>query len=123
MDTVNTDKTSRKIWNFFDSFQGDKVLWMIVMLLMSISLITIFASASGLADEAKEISRLNIFFSQFKLACMGMLLIILIYLCNRNKIPVQKQQIHDIMLFCTGSDPFPVRLRCAGCVYFIVPSR
>lgn len=50
-------------------------------------------------------------------------LIILIYLCNRNKIPVQKQQIHDIMLFCTGSDPFPVRLRCAGCVYFIVPSR
>ena len=79
MDTVNTDKTSRKIWNFFDSFQGDKVLWMIVMLLMSISLITIFASASGLADEAKEISRLNIFFSQFKLACMGMLLIILIY--------------------------------------------
>lgn len=79
MDTVNTDKTSRKIWNFFDSFQGDKVLWMIVMLLMSISLITIFASASGLTDEAKEISRLNIFFSQFKLACMGMLLIILIY--------------------------------------------
>ena len=76
---VNNEKTSRKIWNFFDNFKGDKVLWMIVMFLMIISLITIFASASGLADDAKEITRLNIFFSQFKLACAGMLFIILIY--------------------------------------------
>ena len=78
-EAANSGKTSEKLWNFFDRVKGDKVLWMIVMFLMIISLITIFASASGLADDAKEITRLNIFFSQFKLACAGMLFIILIY--------------------------------------------
>ena len=78
-EAANSGKTSEKLWNFFDRVKGDKVLWMIVMFLMIISLITIFASASGLADEAKEVTRLNIFFSQFKLACLGMLIIIVIY--------------------------------------------
>ena len=72
-----TDRVKRKFWSFFDNFKGDKVIWMIVMLLVIISLITIFGSASGLARG--DTSRLDIFFSQFWLACAGMLIIIAIY--------------------------------------------
>ena len=73
----NTGKEKRNFWNFIDNFKGDKVIWMIVLLLILISLITIFASASGLAKG--DTSRLDIFFSQFKLACAGLAIIILCY--------------------------------------------
>ena len=75
--TPNSGSVREKVWNFFDNFKGDKVIWMIVMLLIIISLITIFGSASGLARG--DTSRLDIFFSQFWLACAGMLIIIVIY--------------------------------------------
>lgn len=75
----NTDRTEKTFWSFFDNFKGDKVIWMIVMLLIIISLITIFGSASSLAAAGEDVTRLDIFFSQFKLACAGMLIIVLIY--------------------------------------------
>ncbi len=73
----NGGKLQRSFWSFFDNFKGDKVIWMIALLLILISLITIFASASGLAKG--DTSRLDIFFSQFKLACAGLAIIILCY--------------------------------------------
>lgn len=77
--TPNSGSVREKVWNFFDNFKGDKVIWMIVMLLIIISLITIFGSASSLAAAEENVTRLDIFFSQFKLACAGMLIIIVIY--------------------------------------------
>lgn len=77
MEMTDKDKVRRSFWSFFDNFKGDKVIWMIVLLLILISLVTIFASASGLAKG--DTTRLDIFFSQFKLACAGLLIIIAIY--------------------------------------------
>ena len=74
---MDEKKIQRGFWSFFDNFKGDKVIWMIVLLLILISLVTIFASASGLAKG--DTSRLDIFFSQFKLACAGLAIIILCY--------------------------------------------
>ncbi len=67
----------KSFWNFLDNFKGDKVIWMIVLLLILISLVTIFASASGLAKG--DTTRLDIFFSQFKLACAGLAIIVICY--------------------------------------------
>lgn len=72
------EETRKKnLWSFLDNFKGDKVIWMIVLLLILISLVTIFASASGLAKG--DTTRLDIFFSQFKFACIGLGIIILCY--------------------------------------------
>lgn len=78
MEEAATGKnTGTRFWNFLDNFKGDKVIWMIVLLLILISLITTFASASGLAKG--DTTRLDIFFSQFKLACAGLAIIIVCY--------------------------------------------
>ena len=71
------EKREKSFWNFIENFKGDKVIWMIVLLLILISLVTIFASSSGLAKG--DTSRLDIFFSQFQLACAGLAIIILCY--------------------------------------------
>ena len=70
-------RQGKNFWNFIAGFKGDKVIWMIVLLLILISLITIFASSSGLAKG--DTSRLDIFFSQFQLACAGLAIIVLCY--------------------------------------------
>ena len=67
----------RDFWNFVANFKGDKVIWMIVLLLILTSLVTVFASSSGLAKG--DTTRLDIFFSQFKLACAGLAIIVLCY--------------------------------------------
>lgn len=67
----------RKFWNFIDNFKGDKVIWMIVLLLILISLVTIFSSTSGLAKG--DTTRLDIFFDQFRLVLGGLLIIIVCY--------------------------------------------
>ena len=77
--TPNSGSVREKVWNYFDNFKGDKVIRKILMLLIIISLITIFGSASSLAAAEENVTRLDIFFSQFKLACAGMLIIIVIY--------------------------------------------
>ena len=48
--TVNT--TERKgFWNFIDNVKGDKVVWIIVLLLIMISALAIFSSTSALTGE------------------------------------------------------------------------
>ncbi len=41
-------KEKKGIWNWIDNIQGDKVIWMIVLLLIMISIIAIFSSTSML---------------------------------------------------------------------------
>jgi len=71
-------KKGNLFWNFIDRFQGDRVVWMIVILLILISLVTIFSSTSLLAAQ-KHTDRVNILREQGMIVGIGLVLIILCY--------------------------------------------
>lgn len=74
-------RKKRTFWNFVDNFQGDKVILMIVLLLIAISLVTIFSSTSGIEEVLKgKATRFDMFTSQAKLACLGLGIIAACYL-------------------------------------------
>lgn len=66
-----------KIWNFIDHLEGDKVVWIIVLVLMMISLLCMFSSTSRMATEAN--TRVNIFMDQLKTVAASLILIIILY--------------------------------------------
>lgn len=71
-------KTGQKgIWNWIDRIQGDKVIWMIVILLILYSTVAIFSSTSQLASES--VSRLDIFMEQMGVIGAGLLIILFFY--------------------------------------------
>ena len=70
-------KKKRTLWNFFDSFEGDKVVWMIVLLLMLISVLCMFSSTSRLLSGGQ--SRIDVVKEQLILVAAGIGIIILIY--------------------------------------------
>ena len=53
MNMAGETKQKKTLWNFVDSFEGDKVVWMIVMLLILLSIVAIFSSTSLLALQQK----------------------------------------------------------------------
>ena len=69
-------------WNFADSFEGDRVVWMIVLLLMMISIVAIFSSTSQLALQ-QGTSRMAIIREQLLITALGLCLIILCYNIRR----------------------------------------
>lgn len=73
------EKTGRQtgIWNWIDRIQGDKVIWMIVILLILYSIVTIFSSTSQLAS--KDVSRIDIFMEQMVVVGIGVGIIIFCY--------------------------------------------
>ena len=71
-------KKGNLFWNFIDRFQGDRVVWMIVILLILISLVTIFSSTSLLAAQ-KHTDRVNILREQGMIVGIGLVLIIVCY--------------------------------------------
>ncbi len=79
-------KTKRKggFWNFVDNFEGDKIVWMIVLLLIMISILAISSSTSLLAIETKS-TRSAIIVEQMKIAALGLALIIGCYNIKRIK--------------------------------------
>ena len=69
-------ETSRKgLWKLIDRMEGDKVIWIIVLLLMLISVLAIFSSTPLLSDE----SRIEIMKKHGMVALAGLGLIILLY--------------------------------------------
>lgn len=69
----NTPETTRKgLWNFVDNIKGDKVIWIIVLLLLIFSVLTIFSSTSTLSDE----SRVDIMKGHAGIALLGLGIII-----------------------------------------------
>ena len=66
------------MWNFLDNLEGDKVVWMIVLLLMLISIVAIFSSTSQLALQ-KGTSRMNIITQQMLITLLSLGLIIFCY--------------------------------------------
>ena len=49
-----TAKKKRNLWNIFENFEGDKVVWMIVLLLMLISVLCMFSSTSRLLSSGQS---------------------------------------------------------------------
>ena len=77
-----TARTKKKgIWSWIDNIQGDKVIWMIAILLILFSCISVFSSTSALVKE--DVSRLDIFAEQMKVVCIGLAAIFVCYFIPR----------------------------------------
>ena len=68
-------KKKKNLWNFIDSLEGDKVVWMIVILLILFSIVTIFSSTPLLAISEKT-SRMAIVGEKMLLSAVGLIVII-----------------------------------------------
>ena len=75
---MSEEKQKHNFWNFLDNLEGDKVVWMIVLLLMLISIVAIFSSTSQLALQ-KGTSRMNIISQQMIITVISLGLIIACY--------------------------------------------
>lgn len=71
-----TDK-KRTIWNITDYLEGDKVVWIIVLMLILISLVCMFSSTSRLLSDG--MTRVDLLKGQFIVVLAGLALIILCY--------------------------------------------
>lgn len=71
-------KTAGGLWNFVDNLQGDKVVWMIVLMLILISIVAVFSSTPLLAIQNKT-SRISIVSEQLLVAAGGIAVIIGLY--------------------------------------------
>ena len=67
----------RNIWNWMDGFRGDKVVLIIALLLMLISVISVFSSTPLLALET-GVDRIGIMTTQLKVVGLGVLVILLL---------------------------------------------
>lgn len=74
----------RNIWNILDKFKGDKVILMVALLLMLISVISVFSSTPLLALE-KGIDRISIMTSQLKVVGIGVFVIAFLYVFGSSK--------------------------------------
>lgn len=74
------EKTKKKssLWTFAENFEGDKVVWMIVLLLMMISIVAIFSSTTQLALQ-QGTTRMAIVGEQMAITLAGLVLIIICY--------------------------------------------
>lgn len=75
--TMNTHAEASKkgLWKLIDNMEGDKVIWIIVLLLMLISVLAIFSSTPLLSDD----SRVEIMKNHGIIAAIGLLVIIGLY--------------------------------------------
>ncbi len=71
----NRETGKKGLWRIIDSIEGDKVIWIIVLLLILISVLAIFSSTSLLSDE----SRMDIMKSHSLVAMGGLLMIFVMY--------------------------------------------
>ncbi len=69
-------KKRKTLWNFVDSLEGDKVVWMIVILLILFSIVAIFSSTSLLALQQKT-TRMAIISEQLGLSLVGLAVIVI----------------------------------------------
>lgn len=73
------EKTGKnKLWSWIENIKGDKVVWMIVILLILLSIVSIFASTSLLALEQGS-TRLDIFKEQLFIVALGIIAIFICY--------------------------------------------
>lgn len=80
MDTngkTDTGNQERGFWNFIDTIQGDKVVWIIVFMLTMISALAIFSSTSQLTGDS--VDRIDLIRKHSLFIILGYLVIFLIY--------------------------------------------
>lgn len=83
MEDGNSNRAAKKgLWNFIDDIEGDKVVWIIVLLLILISILAIFSSTPLLSSDSRLLTMRNHGITAF----MGLMLIIGLY--NIRKIGV-----------------------------------
>ncbi len=76
MENTENKETGRKgLWSIIDNIEGDKVIWIIALLLILISVLAIFSSTSLLSDE----SRIDIMKNHGFFAIAGLILIFVMY--------------------------------------------
>ena len=68
-------------WTSADQLEGDKVVWIIVLLLFLASIVCMFSSSSRLLKD--EMSRIDVVTEQFKTVLGGLVLVILLYNIKR----------------------------------------
>ena len=74
----------RNIWNWMEGFRGDKVILIIALLLMLISVISVFSSTPLLALET-GVNRIGIMTTQLKVVGIGVLTILILYIFGRSR--------------------------------------
>ena len=67
----------KTFWTFADRFEGDKVVWIILLMLYLLSIVCMFSSSSRLLDEG--MSRLDIVREQFITVLGGLAVVIVLY--------------------------------------------
>jgi len=70
-------KGKRTAWNLFERIEGDKVVWIIALMLILISIVCIFSSTSRLLEGHQ--TRLDIVKSQLIIVAAGLVVIIVCY--------------------------------------------
>lgn len=70
-----SEAPKKGLWSIIDSIEGDKVIWIIVLLLILISVLAIFSSTPLLSDE----SRIEIMKSHGGVAIFGLAMIFVMY--------------------------------------------
>ena len=70
------------LWNFIDNLAGDKVVWMIVLLLILFSVVCIFSSTAMMTTS--KLSRTDIIVDQVKVIVLGLVCILFCYLVIRD---------------------------------------
>lgn len=79
-DNRETAEDPKGIWRLIDRIQGDKVVWMILILLILFSIVSIFSSTTQLANMTKGVSRINIFLEQLQMVAVGLGFVFIVYL-------------------------------------------
>ncbi len=74
---AHKDKEKNWFWRTIDSIEGDKVVWIIVLLLIMFSILAIFSSTSLLKEGTKD--RIDFITDHTIIAGIGLLLIFIIY--------------------------------------------
>lgn len=72
---IQPEASKKGLWKLIDNMEGDKVIWMIVLLLMLISVLAIFSSTPLLSDQ----SRIEIMKNHGIVAVAGLAVIIFLY--------------------------------------------
>ncbi|MBR3562976.1 MAG: FtsW/RodA/SpoVE family cell cycle protein [Bacteroidales bacterium] len=67
----------KTFWNFFENTEGDKVVWIIVLVLIMFSILCIFSSTSRLLGPGQ--SRLDLVWDHLKIVLLGLGLILACY--------------------------------------------
>lgn len=70
-------RKKRSIWNLFDNLGGDKVVWIITLLLVLISIVCIFSSTSKLLGKSE--TRVDMMLDRVKMVAIGLGIIFLCY--------------------------------------------